>query len=316
MKILFPAYHIDVNHAFLSDCRDLGIEVLMPIDNWNRISFYADSRYYKDIYPNITLISWEEFFNSPSTMIFVPCAQHHEDFQRIYKERGEKDVLIYGSANFWSSDIYDERISDFLISHDLNFHRKSKAKYKMLYFNHPQVQGVVKDYKKSFEDRKISCFINDYHRAGCFEKDVVFADEFKSKFNGDVKFYGVAEPDGYLDRSTVEKIMAESMFTLSIKYADTWGNAVMNSMFVGTPSIQMTGHIGSTFEQYLINQDTSIVGSSVDEIIEKINKITVEEYETMGEQGKLVVKAITNDDLRKNHLKWLLEKAYLLTLQK
>ena len=63
------------------------------------------------------------------------------------------------------------------------------------------------------------------------------------------------------------------------------------------------------FKEYLITDDTAIIGDTVEEIIEKINNLTFEQYESMCWQAHTMSNLFCADLPRQKQLKWLLDKA-------
>jgi len=130
MKVFFPNYHIAVNQTFVSDVIATGNEIYQPAEDWRgeHISFFASSE------PNSKHITYQEWLEMPPMAVVIPCEQHIEDMKRAVAERGNIDTIIYLTAGANSVDTFPFD-TDFVISHDLYYHRKSKAKYKILYFN-------------------------------------------------------------------------------------------------------------------------------------------------------------------------------------
>jgi hypothetical protein len=302
-SVFFTGYHVAVNSCLLEDLNELGITVYMPDSNWGRISFFADNHQYN--YPNIRYITYNEFLKLQRIAIIIPCTQLLNDMLKLEEDRGNIDAVIHLTAQ----DNYGQYIKDaqYLLSHDLIYHRESKA-IKMLYFNRPAgVPEIEKNYTNAFNNRDINSYISDLHSYGPYKVGADLADEFARKWPN-TKFYGHLERDGMLDRKVLLTLVSQSMFTLCFKSSETWGQGVNESMLLGTPTIQYKPFLTSMFSNYLITDDTAIIVNSVDEAIDRITKMSFDEYETMCVQAKTMSELLTSSEPRRKQLSWFLNK--------
>jgi hypothetical protein len=308
MKVFFPNYHIAVNQTFVSDVIATGNEIYQPAEDWRseHISFFASSE------PNSRHITYQEWLEMPPMAVVIPCEQHIEDMKRAVAERGNIDTIIYLTAGANSVDTFPFD-TDFLISHDLYYHRKSKAKYKMLYFNRPFVNTELREvsFEERFKNKQISVFINNLYKGG-FEIEIPIIEEFKKlwfeKTGVAVKVYGYDNPDGWPQPPLTHNIINELMFVLSPKRRETFGQNVSEAMLAGVPCIFFESTLNSTFTEYLIKKDNSIIAKTAKEAVEKITNLSLEEYETLSMQAKTMVNLYCADQPRINQLKWFLSK--------
>lgn len=311
--VFFSNYHISVNNTFVDDLLSCGYTVVMPDSSWGKIWFFASNEEHHSK-PNVILVSYEHFLTMPSMLIVIPCTQMIDDLSNLIKERGNKDIPIYLTAQSNSVDSFPIDGSDFIVSHDLTYHRETKADYKMLYFSRPTlVVNADKDIKACFESKKINLYTNDFYTDG-FDLERPEAERFSNlwmeKTGNRVPFYGFGNPDGQLSMTEVQQNMKESMFTLVFKRRETWGQMVNESMLLYTPCIFLNRYINSTFTLYLITKDTSVMAGEVQTLIDQISNMNFEQYETLCMQAKTMSELYCSDAPRRDQLKWLLNKAF------
>jgi len=302
--IFFINYHVGVDQALLDDLEAVGCTVYMPANNWGRISFYADCLQFKN--PNIKFITYEEFLALPRLAMIIPCCQLLNDMNKLEADRGGQDAVIYITAQ----DDYGKYIksADYVMSHDLIFHRQNKAKYKMLYLNRPSwTPEVEKDFELAYQNKRINSYISDFHTHPPYLDGARMADEFASKY-GEVKFYGHLEREGIIPRTQLFNEILSSMFTLCFKGSETWGQGVLESMLLETPVILYKPFLTSMFSEYLVNEDTAIIVDSVDDALNKVKSISLEEYETLGVQARAMAELLTSPEPRRKQLSWFLNK--------
>lgn len=315
MKLFFTNYHISVNKTLVDDLLSIGLDVVLPDRGWEKthIDFFAPND--EHITNGARLISYDSFINDPDPyIILIPCIQLVDDFLRFYELREKRDVLVFLTANSNAVDVFPKGICDYLISHDLYYHREFTGKYKMLYFNRPTLyieKKTEQELVDSFNGRKINIYINNFDKDG-FEPEYECALEFREKWQNltghRIPFYGYGMPDGWPKPWEVQKHMVNSMFTICFKRRETWGQMINESMLLGTPGIFLNQFKHSTFTQYLINDDTAICGDTVDELIEKIDNLTFPQYQSLVNEAYSQSEMFCNDEIRRNKLAWLFDK--------
>lgn len=314
MKVFFSNYHISVNKTLVDDLLAVGLEVVLPNQEFHtngHIDFYAPNT---EHVPNgAKLISYEALMKEEPLVLLIPCIQMVPDFLKFYEDRGKKDVLCYLTANSSAIGIYPD-IADYVMSHDLLYHRYTKAKFKMLYFNRPTLYVEKKnhdDLRRSFEEKKIKVYVNNFDKEGFepeYEQALKFKELWQQKTGNTIPFYGYGMKDGWPKPWEVQKHMVDSMFTLVFKRRETWGQMVNESMLLGTPGIFLNQYRFSTFTQYLINEDTAIVGDTVEELIEKIDALSWEQYQSLVNESFFHSQMFCNDELRRQKVRWLFDK--------
>lgn len=315
MKIFVNNYHISVNKTLVDDLHAIGLEVIMAdqsFENGKHIRFYAPNDEHKS---KATLISYQQFMEiKEPIVILTPCRQMVEDMQKLYDQRGQKDVMVYLTANSDAIDIYPIDGADYVLTHDLDYHRKTTARYKALYFSKPTTlipPKTEKQLRTAYNAKKIKLYINNFDKEG-FEPEYQQALEFRDLYikatGWRVPFYGYGMEDGWLSMKDTQSNMVDSMFSLVYKRRDTWGQMVNESMMLGTPCIFQKQFIYSTFKEYLINQDTAIVAENNQQIIDQILNMTYPQYETLVNEAYNQSYMFCDDKHRRDKLIWLFDK--------
>jgi hypothetical protein len=254
-------------------------------------------------------------------IVVIPCEQHLIDLKSLVAERGNVDTVVYLTAGANSAEAFPDDV-DFVLSHDLYYHRKSKAKYKMLYFNRPSVfrPEIPKDLRKCFDSKQINLYINNLYKGG-FEVELPIIEEFNKlwlkEYGVKVNCFGYDNPDGWCQPNgnhglpDTHDMMFNSMFTLSPKRRETWGQNVNESMLMQTPVIVFEKTLNSTFTEYLLTKDNAIIAKNVKNAFNQIKNMDFEEYETLAIQAQTMSELYCSAVPRQRQLKWLLDKASL-----
>lgn len=330
MKVFFTNYHISVNDCFVDDIASLGHEVLVPTQAFapGHLGFFAPNNQHAGK-KNVSLIDYDQFLKIPEKIVLVfNCSQLYDDMMRLYHARGDRDQIVLLSSQLglgeWIAEKPDWPGTDFEITHSLIWHRKTPAKYKILYFSKPLILLTPKtdeEVKACFDNKKISLYINHFEtkrnfmEEGNFSKElkaaVEFQERWEKKYGSRISFYGAENIDGYLSMRQVQENMKTSMFTLVFKGHETWGQMVNESMLLGTPGIFMKQFIIDMFTEYLITEDTAIIDDSVDGLINQIESMSFPNYLSLVREAESMSKMFTNDSVRREKLGWLLSKIKL-----
>jgi hypothetical protein len=83
---------------------------------------------------------------------------------------------------------------------------------------------------------------------------------------------------------------------------------VNESMQLGTPCIFLNEFINNTLKHYEITEDNSIIGDSVEELVDKITSMSLIDYETLCMASQTISKLYCADEPRLAQLKWLFSK--------
>jgi hypothetical protein len=312
-NVFFSNYHVSVDHTFVDDLLRIGATVIMPDDFFgidSRIWFFRTNNDHRHR-PGVKVVSYEEFKNMPRMAIVTPCEQMVKDFQRLYEERGSIDEMVYLTAQ--SNSITEfPRDAKYIISHCIEYHRDIKDKYKILYFSKPTVLiQEQKDFEKTFNEKQIKLYINNFRTDGFtpeYAAAVKFRDLYLEKTGYRIPFYGWDNEDGNLSMYDVQRNMIDSMYTLVFKRRETWGQMVNESMQLGTPCIFLNEFINNTLKHYEITEDNSIIGDSVEELVDKITSMSLIDYETLCMASQTISKLYCADEPRLAQLKWLFSK--------
>lgn len=321
MKVFFSNYHISVNDQVVNDLLGAGLEVVVPDESFGKkhIGFFANNNEHYDK-PGVIKASYEQFISMPPMAIILNCSQMYDDFTRLMAERNNVDKLVLLSSQMGIGNWLPVQ-ADYLITHELEFHRKSNAKYKILYFNRPKLTQEPKSYdqmREAYYNKKICLYVNHFDTqkdddiGGNFARErkqaLIFRDVWNKHTNTNVPFYGYENKDGQLTIEQAHQSMKESMFTLVFKGHETWGQMVNESMMLGTPCIFLNDFIVDMFKQYLITPDTAIIGETVAELITQIRRLTVEQYESLCIEAQAASYMFTNPEIQQGKLRWLFSK--------
>lgn len=320
-KVFFSNYHISVNKPLVDDLLATGVEVVMPSREFarGRISFFAPND--EHVRRGARIVEWDDYLKMEPMLLLIPCIQMVDDLLKVWRKRGKQDVLLLLTANSDHSHIWRKVPTDFLISHDLAYHREWQGPFKMLYFNRPTILRPKKtgeELARSFEEKKIKLYINNLLKekdevdGGLkpeYEAAVEMRDLWLERTGWKMPMYGYGNPDGWPSMEATQDHLVDSMFTFVSKRRETWGQLINESMQLGTPCMFLRPLLNSTFTEYLINDDTAIVGDSVGELVEKALSLDFEGYQTLVNEAYSQSQMFCNEDIRREKLSWLLDKA-------
>jgi hypothetical protein len=315
MKILTTNYHISVNRTLMADLHAIGLELILPSRDFAEkapISFFAPNDQHRDI---AKLIDWNEYLKLEPHLILIPCTQLVEDMLGVWEKRGKRDTLVLLTANSDHAPAWRMVPTNFVLSHDLSYQREFTG-YKALYFNRPTILREKKtgpELRKSFEERKVKVYINNLEHDPGLVPELEAAQEMRSRWLGRtgyrVPIFGYGNTDGWPSMNETQDHIVDSMFTFVSKRRETWGQLINESMQLGTPGMFLRGLLNSTFTEYLINDDTAILGDTVEELVDKALSLTWPQYETLVNEAYSQSQMFCADDIRREKLRWLFDKA-------
>jgi hypothetical protein len=316
-KVFVTNYHISVNQTLVHDLHAIGLEVVMPTQEFasGRIHFFAPNNEHAGI---ARMVGPAEFAAMEPMVMLVPCTQLVEDFMRIWEARGRQDVLMLLTANSDHEPAWRTVPADFILSHDLTYHRKRPGKFRILYFNRPTILRAKKtahELRKSFEERKVKLYINnlegEQHDGLKPEYDaaVEMRELWQERTGFRMPLFGYGNADGWPSMEMTQNHVVDSMFTFVSKRRETWGQLINESMQLGTPCLFLRSLLNSTFTEYLINDDTAILGDTVEELVDKALSLDWDAYQTLVEEAYSQSQMFCNDDIRRDKLRWLFDKA-------
>lgn len=315
LKVFVTNYHISVNPTMVKDLIAAGLEVIMPSKEFaaGRIDFYAPNDEHLSV--GAKLIDYATFMQIKEPIaILTPCMQLIPDFQKLYEQRGSRDVMVYLTANSDAQNWYPPEGCDYLMTHDIDYHRLHKGKYKIIYFNRPTFNISPKsefELHRTFDEKKVKLFINNFDQPG-FEPEYAAALEFRDLYEKAtgwrMPMFGYGMPDGWPQPPKTHEEMKDSMFTVTFKRRETWGQMVNESMQLGTPGVFLNQFIYSTFKYYLINEDTAVIGDTPAELVQKITDMTYPEYQTLVNEAYYQSHMFCDDATRIAKVAWLFDK--------
>jgi hypothetical protein len=121
--------------------------------------------------------------------------------------------------------------------------------------------------------------------------------------------FGYGNQDGWPSMHQTQGHLVDSMFTFVSKRRETWGQLINESMQLGTPCLFLRPLLNSTFTEYLINDDTAIVGDTVEELVDKALGLSWEHYETLVNEAYSQSQMFCDEANRREKLRWLFDKA-------
>lgn len=320
VKVFFTNYHISVNQGLVDDLVAIGMEVICPSSSFasskaGRINFFAPNEEHGR---KVRIIEWAEYEKLEPHIMLVPCTQLVEDFLKIWEKRDRQDTLVLLTANSDHIPAWKMVPTDFILSHDLTYHRMSPGKYRMLYFSQPRILRAKKtgeELRKGFEEKKLKLYINNLEgerHDGLkpeYEAAVEMRDLWEQRTGFRMPLYGYGNKDGWPNPHKTQDHLVDSMFTFVSKRRETWGQLINESMQLGTPCLFLRPLLNSTFTQYLINDDTAILGDTVNELVDKALSLDWEQYQCLVNEAYSQSKMFCNDEVRREKLRWFFDKA-------
>lgn len=319
MKVFVTNYHISVNKTLVDDLVACGYEVVMPSREFagskkGKIDFFAPNDEHGD---KASIVGWEEFSRMKPMIMLIPCTQLVEDFLRIYRERGEQDVIVLLTANSDHEPAWRMVPTDYVLSHDLTYHRKFTG-YKALYFSRPTILRPKKtgeELWKSFQEQKVKLYINNLEGESAdglkpeYEAAVEMRQRWLDRTGFRMPMYGYGNKDGWPSMDETQDHLVDSMFTFVSKRRETWGQLINESMQLGTPCLFLRPLLNSTFTQYLINEDTAILGDTVEELVDKALSLDWVGYQVLVNEAYSQSQMFCGEENRREKMRWLFDKA-------
>ena len=317
MKVLFSNYHISVNRPLVDDLVAIGLDVVMPSSRFasGRIKFFAPNLEHQG---KAKIIDFEEFSGMDPMIILIPCTQMVDDLLAIWAGRGKRDVLVLLTANSDHESAWRQVPTDFLLSHDLTYHRKFEGKFKTLYFSRPTILRAKKtgeELRQGFDARKIKLYINNLEgeqHDGLkpeYDAGVEMRRLWLERTGFRMPMFGYGNHDGWPSMLITQGHLVDSMFTFVSKRRETWGQLINESMQLGTPCMFLRPLLNSTFTEYLINDDTSIIGDTVEELVDKALSLNWEQYQSLVNEAYSQSQMFCDEGTRREKMRWLFDKA-------
>ncbi len=169
--------------------------------------------------------------------------------------------------------------------------------------------------KAAFESKKINLYVHNFEQdieGFNLERPVAleFRDKWLKESSYKMPFYGHGNLDGKLTQERTQQEMCSSMFSLISKRRETHGQGVGSSMLLGVPCIFFKQFLYSTFTEYEITKDNSLLVESVDEAIDRIKAMTWPEYKTLSWEAKTSAERFMADEPRRKQLRWFFDRVY------
>ena len=317
MKVLVSNYHISVNKTLVDDLVEIGMEVVMPTREFGvgHIGFFAPNDEHGS---KVRLVNWAEFMAMEPMIILIPCTQMVIDLMKVWEDRGRQDVLVLLTANSDHEPAWRMVPADYIMTHDLTYHRKSPGRFRILYFNRPTILRAKKtgeELRRSFEERKVKLYINNLQgerHDGLkpeYEAGVRMRELWQERTAWRMPMYGYGNEDGWPSMAETQNHLVDSMFTFVSKRRETWGQLINESMQLGTPCLFLRPLLNSTFTQFLVNDDTAILGDTVEELVDKALGLDWDQYQTLVNEAYYQSQMFCDDDNRRGKLRWLFDKA-------
>lgn len=323
LRIFTTNYHISVNRTLVDDLAAIGLDVVMPSQRFasgGRIKFFAPNDEHRG---KAQIVDWDEYLKMPPMLLLIPCTQLVEDLLKVWERRGKVDTLVLLTANSDHQQAWRTVPTQFVISHDLTYHREFTG-LKILYFSRPTILRPKKtgaELVRSFEERKIKLYINNLeaereHFNGLkpeYDAAVEMRELWQERTGWRMPMYGYGNADGWPSMIDTQGHLVDSMFSFVSKRRETWGQLINESMQLGTPCMFLRPLLNSTFTEYLINDDTAIVGDTVAELVDKALALDWIGYQNIVNEAYAQSMMFCDEGNRRMKLAWLLEKAAAAT---
>jgi len=319
VRVFTTNYHISVNKGLVDDLVAIGLDVVMPSQEFagsqsGRINFFAPNDEHAS---KASIVGWQEFSKMPPMLMLLPCTQLVEDFLKIYERRGKRDVIVLLTANSDHQPAWRMVPTNFVLSHDLTYHREFTG-FKTLYFSRPNILREKKtgqELRDSYDNKIVNLYINNLEgekNEGLkpeYEAGVEMRRIWQERTDWRMPMFGYGNKDGWPSMIETQTHLVESMFTFVSKRRETWGQLINESMQLGTPCMFLRPLLNSTFTEYLINDDTAILGDTVEELVDKALSLTWEQYQTLVHEAYSQSQMFCAEEPRREKIKWLFDKA-------
>jgi len=314
VDIFVSCYQVSVDRCLIADLLSTGANVYLPDDSFKE---HIDYLYrWEDLPQGYKLISHKDFITHQKRFaIIIPCVQHYEQFHKLYRDRGSKDELVFLSAQVEMKSFVPLDHFKYVMTHDTIFHRLCNAPYKILYFNRPHIAfSGVKDIRKSYENRQVQLYQNNFNekdRPEVWAAAMEFRKVWFKRTGKIVPFFGTNSEHDCIMQNELHKCMSESMFTLSFKQIETWGQMINESMLLGTPVIFGEEFLTGTLKAYEVTPDTAFIkgkNEPISHLVDRLLHLSLEEYETLCVQAQTIAELFTAKEPRQRQVKWLFSK--------
>lgn len=285
--ILIQNYHTSATKALARDFKKIGLDVISPDSDWGMIPSFATNTVIGS-----ALVSYDEFINHPPLYVLIPC-KHHEETLKNLADRVNSTIILSVAQQYHE---YNPGISDIMLCPDIGLYLgySSFVKHKILYFPRPHLDASpVKDLRSSYLSKTINSYISLPKHwpvgAKCFA-------EFKRLYKHKCAWYGLEAEDGELLHHQCHEKMVESLFTVHFKEQEAYGLSCLESMMLGTPVIGLRNLMyGTTLGAFFLDKKTSIIASSIEELVEQVNGVSFDQYEEMSKNCVNRVLDLTSD---------------------
>lgn len=308
LSVFVTAYHNSVNPTLFEDLSSIGLKVYAPDHTWGkRIWFFAPNDPFKK---HATLVSYEQFLKLPPLAIIYPCNQHLSDFNQLYQNRGCKDVKVHLTAQSITAYPHDE--VEFLLTHDVDFHRLSSAHTKMIYFSPPKIYYPQdRDIRRAYDSKIVRLFINNFRGEG-FEPEYEAAKQFRehwlAKGGRGGEFFGYDNEDGMLSEHGVQEHIRDSQYVISFKRRETMAQVATASMLYGVPLLMLNKFRNNLTKFYIVTEDNTLIAETVEELVDRALNMTFEEYESLSWSARTMASMYALDEPRRTQLRWFFSK--------
>jgi len=316
MKVFWTNYHISVNQTLAEDLVSIGLDLVLPSEDFakGRIDFFAPNDEHSH---RGKIVGWNEYIKMEPMIMLIPCTQLVEDMLKIWEKRDRKDVIVLLTANSDHEPAWRMVPTNHVLSHDLTYHRKFTG-YKALYFSRPTILREKKtgpELLKSFNEKKVKLYINNLEGeqdAGLqpeYEAAVQMRQLWLDRTGYRMPMYGYGNKDGWPKMNETQDHLVDSMYTFVSKRRETWGQLINESMQLGTPCLFLRPLLNSTFTEYLINDDTAILGDTVEELVDKALSLDWTGYQNLVNEAYFQSQMFCDERIRREKMRWLFDKA-------
>ena len=286
--ILIQNYHPTASLALVRDFQRIGFKVYCPDSDWDRISYAGGCN--ADL--GGELISQHDYFSLEPGFVLIPCKFQEDDLREIADEHGDELILnIAQHGQYYELGISEIMICPDIITFDMY---PAAMRHKLLYFPRPNLgREFKKNVSYAFRRKAVRSFISIPH---VWVHGYAAYHEFKARYPHDCRLHGFEAPDGYLKHLHCNAVMADAFFTAHFKDDESYGFSCVESMMLGTPICSLKKFMrDKTLGRFFLDESNAIVADTVDEVIERMQLLSFDQYSEMSTNARKRVLDLTSD---------------------
>jgi hypothetical protein len=297
-------YHTIGTASIIQDFKTLGWTVYAPEGDWGFKPCLGNAGL------GAELISEPEFRlmcngkNKP--VVIIACKPHEAKWLEYINEYGLK--YIVSTAN--RDAAYQAGAKVALISNKQHYDKwLHDDTPKLLYWRRPAMPNDLppKDIKASYKQRYVVQAIQNLHHHPQYQMALDFQSLWR-KAGHNCDLFGAGSPQAEIRHATIIRKRINAYFSLHFKHSDGLGNALLESMLVGTPVVISDNlrheHPGL---MYIEDGVTGFIANSAYDAVDKLCGLSLADYRVMSAKCKALVTYLLDDDARLAELDRILQ---------